>query len=256
MARDNKKSADAEEGAPAWMCTFADLMSLLLCFFVLLLSFSTMSEEKFERAMASLHGAFSIFPKNTSIMNPMPKVTRRTQRSVEKAARRLQRRMQMRDKQNDVRVEFDKQGGLKIVLANKVLFDTAMANLKQDAFGVLSDLADVLGDFPTAKYEVRGHSDSRPLRGHAKYRDNHDLSWARADSVARFIAGTGSMALDNLEITGCGPGQPIALNDTPEGMQANRRVEIHVRGLTDDTEIGKLQEELDTGTDAEVTSLD
>lgn len=245
MGRDRKKGGDGEKGAPAWMCTFADLMSLLLCFFVLLLSFSTIQEEDFKEAMMSLKGALGVLPKNVSVIAPQ-KPAKRRQRSAEEIARKIKRRMQMRDKQNDVKVEFDQQGGVKIILANKILFDTARAELKGEAGDVLTDLASVLADFPQAFFEVRGHTDDRALRSSAKFRDNHDLSWGRADSVARFLAGTGKMDLDHLQITGCGPGEPIATNDTPEGRQANRRVEIHVRGLSEPDTIEQLEQSIGT----------
>ena len=60
MAR--KKTEEAPAGAPAWMATFSDLMNLLLCFFVLLFSMSTVDAEKFEMVIASLQSSFSILP--------------------------------------------------------------------------------------------------------------------------------------------------------------------------------------------------
>ena len=60
MAR--KKTEEAPAGSPAWMATFSDLMNLLLCFFVLLFSMSTVDAEKFEMVIASLQSSFSILP--------------------------------------------------------------------------------------------------------------------------------------------------------------------------------------------------
>ena len=64
MAR--KKQEDAKKGSPAWMSTFSDLMNLLLCFFVLLFSMSTVDAEKFEMVIASLQSSFSILPSGGS----------------------------------------------------------------------------------------------------------------------------------------------------------------------------------------------
>ena len=61
-----KKQPEAAKGSPAWMATFSDLMNLLLCFFVLLFSMSTVSEEKFEMVIASLQSQISIFPLGSS----------------------------------------------------------------------------------------------------------------------------------------------------------------------------------------------
>ena len=61
-----KKQAEAPKGSPAWMATFSDLMNLLLCFFVLLFSMSTVSEEKFEMVIASLQSKLSIFEQGST----------------------------------------------------------------------------------------------------------------------------------------------------------------------------------------------
>lgn len=64
MAR--KKQEEAPKGSPAWMATFSDLMNLLLCFFVLLFSMSTVDAEKFEMVVASLQSSFSVLPSGGS----------------------------------------------------------------------------------------------------------------------------------------------------------------------------------------------
>ena len=67
MAR--KKQEDAPKGSPAWMSTFSDLMNLLLCFFVLLFSMSTVDAEKFQQVMASIQSSFSILPSGGSALD-------------------------------------------------------------------------------------------------------------------------------------------------------------------------------------------
>ena len=61
-----KKQEEAPKGTPAWMATFSDLMNLLLCFFVLLFSMSTVEEEKFQEVIASMQSSFSILPSGGS----------------------------------------------------------------------------------------------------------------------------------------------------------------------------------------------
>lgn len=240
-----EKKCNCEAGAPLWMVTYGDLMSLLLTFFVLLLSFSTITEEElFREAIQSFRGAVGFLPKELTAVqiNPMPRRMRPPSRAAEELARRLRLRLQILGKEQDVRLEFDPQGQLRISLPNRVLFDTASAQLKPDSFPILNDFSTILADLPDAFFEVRGHTDNRPLTSTARFRDNHDLSVARADSVARYLAQVGRIPLDRFEITGAGPGQPVATNDTEEGMQANRRVEVTVKGLTDATRIQNLQE--------------
>lgn len=254
MARDKKKQDEAMGGAPAWMVTYGDLMSLLLTFFVLLLSFSTITEEEaFKEAIASFRGAVGFLPKELTFVqiNPLPKPMKRPSKAAEDLARKLRRRLQVLGKDANINVEYDAQGGLKISLPSKVLFDTAKAEMKPEAHAVLGDIAEILAELPSAFFEVRGHTDSRPMTRSATYRDNYDLSFGRADAVARHVSASGNIPMNQFEIIACGPGQPIAPNDTLEGQQVNRRVEINVRGL-----IGKDKtEELKTRIEALTNTL-
>lgn len=242
MAR--AKKCECEKGAPLWVVTFGDLMSLLLTFFVLLLSFATMEDPKrFEQAVISLRGAFGVLPKDMTMIqiNPMPKRMQKASKSAEELARRLRRRLQILGKEEEIDIQYDAQGGLKISLPNRVLYESAKAELKPEAFQVLNDLGDLLSGLPDAFFEVRGHTDNRPLSTQGSFRDNYDLSFGRADAVARYLNQTGNIAMEQFEIVACGAGQPVSPNITPEGRQANRRVEIFVRGLISDEEAEELQ---------------
>ncbi|HQE77107.1 MAG TPA: flagellar motor protein MotB, partial [Candidatus Hydrogenedentes bacterium] len=67
-----KRGGEEPSGAPGWMVTYGDMMSLLLCFFVLLLSFSSVSEKKYSQAVQSLKGALGVLPRNLSVIQPLP----------------------------------------------------------------------------------------------------------------------------------------------------------------------------------------
>ncbi len=227
-----KKNNQDSGGAPAWMVTYGDLMSLLLTFFVLLLSFSTINEEDFREAIMSLRGALGVLPRHTSPVMPfMADAQTSRSRAIERVARDLQRRMQILGYDKLVDVEMDlERGGLTINLPSQVLFATASAEVKPDAYPVLSDVATILGDVPDAFVEIRGHTDSRPLSPTPLFRDNWDLSYHRAKSVMEFLREAGDLPEEDFEAIACGPTQPVATNETEEGRQANRRVELFVRG--------------------------
>lgn len=233
MAQRKKKKREEAGGAPGWMVTYGDLMSLLLTFFVLLLSFSTISEEQFEEALMSLRGALGVLERDTSVIRPMQpnRRTPRSPRELERLAIELQRLMQIADMDKEVAVEMDyENGGLNINLPNSVLFDSASAELKEEAYPILNDVVNVIRDIPGLFVEVRGHTDSRPLTGHPLFADNWDLSYFRAKNVMDFMRQAGQLDVSNFEAIACGSSQPVASEDTPEGMQANRRVELFVRG--------------------------
>ena len=239
-----KKKGAEEGGAPGWIVTFSDLMSLLLTFFVLLLSFSTISEDDFNEAMMSLQGAFGLLPSFTSVVAPLPSRHRRKAEEVAEMARRLRRQMQIIGEEKKVKIEMDALGGLKINLPSAVLFDLGSAVLRPQAFEVLQDVAEVLSELPDTFIEVRGHTDGSPIANAGPHRDNYDLSYARADAVTRQITAFGKIPMNQFEIISCGPSQPLATNTTEDGRSANRRVEIYVRGLVDRSTMEGLREGL------------
>lgn len=236
-----KKKGNEEEGAPKWIVTFSDLMSLLLTFFVLLLSFSTISEQDFNQAMMSLQGAFGVLSQYDGMITMQPRPQRRQQENTERAARRLRRQLQIEGLEKQVKIEYDAQGGLKIILPDAVLFDSGSAELKPAALPLLQDIGDVLGDLPDTFVEVRGHTDSQPTGAGTRFRDNYDLSYFRAYSVADRLAFSGGVPEEQFEIVAAGANQPVATNTTIEGQQANRRVELYVRGLVDQSRMEGLE---------------
>ncbi len=245
MARDKKKKDDGLPPVPGWVVTYGDMMSLLLTFFVLLLSFSTISENDFNNAMMSLQGAFGVLEGFDSPLTLVPRTPRNTPRNVERLARSVQRAVQVMGLDEDVKVRFDESGGLRVTLPSGVLFDSGSAALRPASYPLLRDVSELLGELPELFIEVRGHSDNRPVGNTSAYVDNYELSYWRADAVARRISDVGNIPLQQFEVVACGDGQPIATNETPEGRAANRRVELHVRGMLDRNEVQDLREEFE-----------
>jgi len=232
-----KKKAEGGGGAPEWLVTYGDLMSLLLTFFVLLLSFSTISEEDFNQAMMSMQGAFSVLPRFSGIISNVPRNRQQQEESVHNVARRLRRRIQVLGLEREVKIDYDARGGLKISFPDNILFEPGSAELKPEAFSFLDEVAGMLNEMPDSFVEVRGHTDNTPPPEGGPYRDNFDLSHARADAVGRRMIESGGISPERLELVACGSGQPVAPNATEEGRKANRRVDIYVRGLVDKTKI-------------------
>lgn len=245
MARKEKKSGPDEPVIPGWIVTYGDMMSLLLTFFVLLLSFSTISEEDFREAMMSLQGALGVLTSDVSVLAPMPRPSRRDareSREAEEFARRLRRVLQITGRAFLVKIDYDATGGVKITLPDAVLFDAGSAELKASAAPILQEISALLVDLPATFVEVRGHTDNSPLNVSPRYRDNHELSYWRADSVARRLVSQGGVQLPQIEIVACGDGQPVAPNDTEEGRVANRRVDVYIRGLVNRDRVEAIDE--------------
>ncbi|MCH8204149.1 MAG: flagellar motor protein MotB [Candidatus Hydrogenedentes bacterium] len=243
----NKKD-ECEKGAPLWVVTYGDLMSLLLTFFILLLSFATMDKPReVQEAMISIKGAFGVLPREltTVRINPIPVRMRRPNKKVEDLGRRVQRALQVAGLQQDIKLTYDAAGGLKITLPGQMLYRRGETRIRPEAFALLENIGAMLSDLPETFFEIRGHTDNTALSSDVLYRDNHDLSGKRADAVARFMNRNAGIPLDRFEIIACGSGQPIATNTTEEGRSANRRVDIYVRGLMDSQQVVELKGRVD-----------
>ena len=121
-----------------------------------------------------------------------------------------------------VKVQRVDEDELKVTVGNDVLFDTASANLRSASRQAIRDMADVFEKYPNTTISVKGHTDSV---GSAAY--NEGLSERRADSVARFLQDLGVRG-SRIQAIGYGESSPRATNNTAQGRQLNRRVEIHI----------------------------
>ncbi len=244
MMRDLKRRPPAKDVFPLWLISYADLVTLLLCCFLMVLSFSTVNNKVFSEAAASIQSAFGITPQAAPLAGG--RSTRRAPNRVESVARKLQSQLQIEGLERQAKIEYDAQGGLKISLPSAFLFDAGSATLKPETAQVFRNIAAALRELPDTFVEVRGHTDVEQITDTARFRDNYDLSYFRADAVVRQLSVSGAVPLEQFEIVACGPNQPLATNNTEEGRNANRRVEIFVRGLVDKTRVESLREGLAT----------
>ncbi len=208
------------------MVTYGDMMSLLLTFFVLLISFSTVHEEDFEKAVASLKGALGVLPRELTFLDfrqPIPEM--RVQRFQDVAAK-IAEYIRVHGRERDIHVQFTAEG-LKLTMQDPVLFDTGEDALKPEAVPILTDVSGLLAELSDNFISIQGHTDNVPIRT-ARFRSNLELSAARAISVARFLMDKGSIDPKNVSVVGYSENLPVAPNDSPENRAKNRRVEVHV----------------------------
>ena len=232
MAKKAKKEASGPKGAPGWMVTYGDMMTLLLTFFVLILSFSSVQEAEFKKAMGSLLGALGILGKEEYIISlgqiivPEARFSFMSRRPMMTTGE-LSRKLNFVSDYDQVEVYQDNRG-VNIILPAEILFDAGTDTVKVTAYPLLKKIAAFLFELKN-NIIVEGYTDTTPINS-LQFPSNWHLSSARAISVARLIHEFGD--IDNARIAVCGYGEyrPVAPNDTEENRKKNRRVAIVVEG--------------------------
>ena len=276
-----RRKEDPPKGSPAWMNTFADLMNLLLCFFVMLFSMSSVNEEKFEKVIASFQSTFSILPGGgasigegelissgisqlenfDSYYNQQLSSQSDGQTEEEKditeayeqqelegsedMAQQLENAISQYGIQDDVEVDFNAEY-VTLNMNGALLFDSASAELRDEAYPLVNKLGKILVTYDNNIIEVEGHTDNVPIHSY-KYEDNNVLSMYRALAVANYLRDTTTLDPAYIKSSGRGEYVPIADNATPEGRARNRRVEIKIYNSYNSNVSGTSTD--DTGTE-------
>ncbi len=162
MGRKSKNKGGGGGGAPDWMVTYGDLMSLLLCFFVMLVSMSSIQEAKFKLALGSLMGALGVMHYETSVVDleHLPK-TERYDEEVERILdefNEFQEQIEEEGLEGDIEV-IETEQGMLIRMANPLLFESGKAELKKSGIDILTKLASVLLEFDS-QIRIEGHTDN------------------------------------------------------------------------------------------------
>lgn len=226
-----KREEEPKKGAPEYMLTFGDMMSLLLCFFVLLVSMSTMEVEKFKQAAASMRGALSVLPYQESVVPSPVQSTPRPSKGSERrgkksrAIAKLEKVIRESKMQNVIKVSETKEG-IHITIGDPALFDSGQDAIKPEILPVLNQIVEVVST-GNEVVRVEGHTDNVPIHN-AQFEDNWELSIARAISVIRYFRTQQNMDPERLRPVGCGEFHPVGSNDTSDGRALNRRVEIYI----------------------------
>ena len=258
-----RKPDEPPKGAPAWQSTFADLMNLLLCFFVMLFSMSTIDAQKFELIAASFSQTFSIFDAGASAigdgilvslgvsqLNELDDYINSTGRDAEgdtipedlesaaemmeeaklqeseELASEIEEALEEKNLDKEVDIEFTAQF-VQLTLNGALLFDSGSVEIKEEALPLMNQLGIILQRFGEGTIEIEGHTDNVPMSG-SKYANNDELSSGRALSVFYYLEDNTSLDMSKIKHSGRGEYIPIADNSTEEGRAKNRRVEIKI----------------------------
>ena len=275
------EECECPAGIPAWVMTFADLMSLLMCFFVLLLSFSEMDVIKFKRLAGELRNAYGVqkqihasdIPMGTSVImqnytpgkpepNPLEIIqqkssevepnlrTESVQTVTEKEsetqadAEAIARILKEEIEEGKIQVE-SRRRNIIIRVEEKGSFSPGSAVLSEQFEQIMDKIRQALAATP-GKITIEGHTDDIPINTD-RFRSNWDLSSARAASVAYELELDELVTPDRMKVIGYADTKPLVPNDNRENRSKNRRVEIIVdQGASEDTgTVSYLNEEKD-----------
>ena len=242
-----RKKTDGSGGPAPWIVTYSDLMSLLLTFFILLYSISTVDAEKFRNITEQLQlaltgeGRASIFDGGTEqIASPlddelfadddMPVDGMQDSDPGEILPEELQEMFEkirgyIREQglEADVRVLMDRSG-IYVEIKDAILFDMGSAELKASGIELIGKLEGIINEFDN-DLVVEGHTDNVPIDTR-EFPSNWELSTARALSVLRYLEEVHSVDPTRLSARGYGEHDPLVPNDTPMNRARNRRVNL------------------------------
>lgn len=261
MRNRKKPEPPQEEGSPAWMNTYGDMVTLLLTFFVLLFSFSTIDAQKWEEIVSSLSGTPFVAiqalnpgdvnaetqtidettwdqPEPTPVPSDMETVEGMNQAQIAEVRERFD---ELYDKikshviqnglQDDLNVEM-KEDAILIRMTESALFDSGKAIIKQKAMDMLPTICDIIMEYDSLIQTIRieGHTDNVPMHSD-RFQDNLALSSARANNVQRFIQEIMNINPAKLASIGLSEYHPVASNDTDAGKTRNRRVDFVLESI-------------------------
>jgi len=221
-----------------WLVSYADFITLLFAFFVVLFATGQSDKHKKVELAASIQTAFhqmGLFEARSPLPTladaagiggaaPVPE-TALPQSLTPQAMLEVRQRIE-----DAARPEIDSgvigihesPNGLVVSLEEAGFFDSGAAGIRPSALTVLDRIAAVL---PESELRVEGHTDNVPIHT-AQFASNWELSSSRASSIARLLLVYPNVHAENMSVAGYAEFHPAASNDTPEGRARNRRVDI------------------------------
>ncbi|MDF2839890.1 MAG: ytxE [Clostridia bacterium] len=230
MAR--KRQEEHKAGAPDWLATYGDMMTLLLVFFVLLFSMSSIDTAKYKAAVLSLNGSLGVLDSGPTIsleplVNNYP-VDSPTESSAESEEfsdmqEELMKILEESELSGQVKLEINERG-LLIRFLDSVLFDSGKADLKPQALEIIDKISVILNE-SNKRITVEGHTDNVPISTF-KYPSNWELSTTRAVNVVKYMIDKSAIDPIRLSASGYADQHPISDNKSIEGRKNNRRVDM------------------------------
>ncbi|BHH83377.1 flagellar motor protein MotB [Desulforhopalus sp. 52FAK] len=227
----SEKCPECRAGAPAWMVTYSDLVTLLLTFFVLLLSMANMDPVRFTEASSSLKDAFGMHNEPARVdfaipVLPSPPITPYSpiqEQTTQKVYEKIKSQIDSRRLDNNVGVIKNDDESIILRINDSVLFNRGSAKIAPKAYSILRTVADIIRPLPM-DLRIEGHTDDIPVSDSAY--SNWDLSVDRSVGVMRFFTNSDLLPLDRMSAIGYGKDRPVVPNRDELSRSKNRRVDF------------------------------
>ena len=229
-----EEETKCEPGAPGWVVTFGDMMSLLLTFFILLLSFSRLEKSRFQAARSSLQKAFgvqNVTPRQTYEEGRSPIMQHfslpfKASEVVDKLKNAVSSQ-QSRSPQGKVDIQVEQRElGVVMTIPYESMFDSGSANLRNEVLHLLDDIAYEI-QRQQAQIRVSAFTDNVPINNHPEFASNDHLSAARSVALINYLRNVAAnVPAERFESAPFGPNRPIAPNISQSNRERNRRIEI------------------------------
>ena len=223
-----------EDERSAWIVTFADLMTLLLVFFVLLYSMSSLNLYKFKRALKSIQASLGETNPRVGVMDLINVPEANDQNYVIEDLTGLRSREQEilsslnsfiegQNSSENILVHA-KDGQITIEMRGQVLFASGSAVFSDSAVAILNEITNIIQAYTEYNVNIKGHTDDIPIST-PQFPSNWELSAVRATTVLKYLISKG---IDPFRLTATGYGEllPLVPNESSENRATNRRVEF------------------------------
>jgi chemotaxis protein MotB len=249
---ERRRKRKPEQGAPKWMTTYSDMVTLILVFFILLFSMSQIDQLKFKSISESFQnrGILDFLPshipenqvprepdlditaKDFNQGNKEPMITKENHDTTIDLKENIDHYLHTENLQ-DVVATKQTEDGVSLILQDNILFDSGKANILATATALLDKVGGLLQEMPN-HVRVEGHTDYLPIATQ-QFPSNWELSGARAGSVVRYFIEEQSFKESRFSIAGYGDTKPIVENNSATNLAKNRRVEIVIleKGVED-----------------------
>lgn len=246
MAKKKKHKHHDEHVDESWLVPYADLLTLLLALFIVLFAMSSVDAQKFQQIARSLNAAFTGGTGVLEYPSPTPEAQmeqlnvekEQSEENLEEAQKRMeQQNLQkiqkkintyIKDNNLETKLQTTLTGeGLMITILNDIFFDSGSADIRSKDVQLARGISELLVMNPPRNIIVSGHTDNVPINN-SDFDSNWHLSVMRAVNFMKILIENDKLDAKAFSAKGFGEYKPVASNDTKEGRQKNRRVEVLV----------------------------